>query len=239
MTIDADSTYEFTVGRIVLRAHQLASLMGPEQAASGIQWEARARMARECLETIIKALQTEGKLVRMWTFYELSVTDGEDAYVLPASILDVFEDAAYIDPSDATSETPIKQMDLQQWQRLGTRAAEGRPVMYYAHRADGPVEVRFWPTPDEDATVRLQVYELAANVTDATKTIQLERHWGLYLLYALAAMLAESANLNRSKINGLLAIAAMELRRAKGYSHQRTPNQAMVTHWGGIRGWRI
>lgn len=238
MTLATESTYEFTVDRLVLRAHQLASLMGADQAPTGIQWEARARMAREFLEGILKALQAEGKLIRMWNFYELSVVDGTADYVLPGTILDVFEDAMYIDPASPYTETPIKQIDLQMWQRLAIRNASGRPVQYYAHRADGPLEIRFWPTPEESATVRLQAYYLPANVTDGTKTVQLERHWGMYLMYALATELAESANLNRSKINALRQRSLEELARAKGYSHQRTKNQAIVTHWGGIRGWR-
>lgn len=237
MTVAATKDYEFTIDKIVRNAYRLASLMGPEQAASGVQWEAQAQYGREMLEMLVKQVQAEGKLIRAWGFYELTVSSGTSDYTLPTSVLDVFEEMAYLDPG-GDSETPIRQIDLQAWQRLGTRTSVGRPSLYYAHRKGSAVEVRFYPTPDETATVRMQAYELFADVTpDGTKTVELERHWALYLTYALAMVLAESANLG-AKVARLAPIAASLLQKAKAYSHQRTPNQMILVHSGGVYGGR-
>ncbi len=110
--------------------------------------------------------------------------------------------------------------------------------MYYAHRKDGPVELRFDMIPDADGTARMQVYELFSNATDGEATLELERHWGLYMVTALAAELAEASNLNRGKVNGLRSELPGLLYKAKGYSHQRTGNQSMLVHNSGVRNFR-
>lgn len=232
MTTNDSRTKEFTIDRLVLRAFQLASLMPLEQPMEGTQWEDQSRFGREMLELIVKSLQTEGKLIRAWKFYDVDLVEGTSDYVLTEDILDVFEDAVVIDSEE--TETVVKQIDLAQWQRMGSRGATGRPSLYYAHRAEAPVMLRMWPTPERDYTLRIQAYYLFTDCTDGSKTLELERHWGLPLTYLLAQSLARSAGLH-AQAAALGNDAAVPLKLAKGYSHQRTPNQVMVMHSGGSR----
>jgi hypothetical protein len=244
MTVAASSTAELTLGRVCLHAYRMAGLWAIEQGATGVQWDARQAYALEVLETIVKGLEAEGRLVRARRFYEVQMVDGQSSYDLPESIMDVYGDAMYIEPGEttdtATSETVVRQIDQDTWQRLGVRASTGRPTLYFAYRGQAAVQIRVWLKPDSEnlGTIRFQVYYLLANSTAAGATPDLERHWTEYLITALAAKLAETGGQESGKINRLMQSAAMLLERAKRYSRQRTNNQAMLVHRTGYQRYR-
>lgn len=240
MTIASSSTYEFSIGRIVLHAYRAASLMGIEEQPTGLQWDQRLTYGREVLEMLIKELETEGRLVRARRFYDLTMVSGTEEYTLPESILDVYGDAALTEADQVgqttSFETIVRQIDQETWNRLGIRGNTGRPTLYWVDRSAAPLKVRLWLTPDDASagTIRLPAYYLLANSTDANATPDLERYWALYLTDALAERLALAAGLpQQAKMLG--DKAAVERQRAKQYSRQRTNNQAVVMHRVGAR----
>jgi hypothetical protein len=244
MTVASSATAELSLKRIALHAYRLASLWGIDQQPVGVQWERYATHGLEALETIVKGLEAEGRLVRARRFYELTLVADQASYDLPEDIMDVYGDAMYILPGEttdtATAETVVRQIDQDTWQRLGTRASTGRPTTYYAYRGSGSVQVRLWLKPDSDnlGTIRFQVYYLLANSTSGDSTPDLERHWAEYLIHALAAKVAEAGNLDGTKIGRLMGESSRLLDRAKRYSRQRTNNQAMVMHRVGSHRYR-
>ena len=244
MTVAASSTAELTVGRIVLHAYRLAGLMAIEQEPSGVQWQKRVIHGMELLEMITKGLEAEGRLVRARRFYELALVADQADYVLPETIMDVFGDAMYLEPGDTTQdasfETVVRQIDQDNWQRLGVRDSTGRPTCYFALRDSSTITVRLWLKPDtaNAGTIRFQAYYLLANSTDSTATPDLERYWAEYLITAVAAKLAEGGGMPNDKISRLEMKSVGLLMRAKGYSRQRTNNQAMVMHRVGRRAYR-
>jgi hypothetical protein len=152
--------------------------------------------------------------------------------------MDVFEDAAFIplgqDPDSAVGVTPVKQIDMEQWQRLGDYSAQNRPQLYFLYRAADPLTVRVWPKPSaaEAGILRLQVYRFLGQNNDGTKALDAERYWASYFVTALAADIAEAENQPSDKVMRLKAEAAQLLVEAKSYSHQRTPGQVVNVHRG-------
>lgn len=236
MTVASSATAELSIDRIVLHAFQKASLMPLEQAPSGVQWLKRAARARELLETIIKHLETKGLLARARRFYTLSpLISGQADYALPADILDVHGDAAYIAAGQSltapSSEQQVQQIAMEEWQALGGRDSTGVPSMYYADRSGAQILIRLWQTPSEAGAIRFQAYYLLANSTDGAKTPDLERHWASYLIHALAAELAEAAG-NGEKAVRLQGRAQALMLEATGQSRARTNTTFVLRHPG-------
>lgn len=239
MTIASSSTAELTVNEIVLNAFRLASMQPLEQGPSGVQWERRATAARSFLETIIKSVETEGRLVKARRFYLLELTAGVASYELPEAIMDVYGDASYIpageDPAAPASEMVIRQQTMEEWQLLGGRDGQGTPSLYFADRSGAAITVQLWQIPEEAGTIRFQTYYLLANVSDGNATPELERYWAEYLTYRLASYVAEAGDQDRSKIRDLKAEAAMALQKAKGYSRERPGFRLNLRHPGPWR----
>lgn len=244
MTVASSNTAELTLSKIALHAYRLAGLWAIEQDATGLQWQKRQAFALEALETIVKGLEAEGRLVRARRFYELPLVANQADYTLPATIMDVYGDAMYIPAGETTQtasyELVVKQIDQDTWQRLGTRASTGKPTTYFAYRGDAAITIRLWLKPDAQnlGTIRFQAYYLLANSTSGANTPDLERHWTEYLIHELAVRLAESAGQDSGKMNRLMQKSAMLLDRAKRYSRQRTNNQVMVSHRTGYQRYR-
>ena len=236
MTVASSATAEFTVDSIVRKAYILAGLMDVQEPASGVQWNARAAFARDMLEMLVKRLEAKGKLVRAREYFNVQLVAGQSEYPLPSSLMDVYEDGAFIplgQPVDAAvGEIPVKPIDLEQWQRLGTHGATSRPYFYLAYRAADPITIRVWPTPTaaDAGTIRFQVYRFLANSTGGTNTVDLERYWQLALTYMLAGIVAQAATLDTA--GGLAQQGEQYMIEALGYSRQRTPGQAIMVVQG-------
>lgn len=236
MSANTTATYEFTINQIVLNAHRVASLMAVEEPASGVNWAQRVQFGYQCLEMIMKRIEAQGKLVRARKFLFVTMVAGQLEYSLGSDIMDVFEDGAFIQPGDdinaPTGTVPVKQMDMEMWQRISSNGAQGQPTLYLVYRAADPITIRVWPVPTASdlGTIRFQAYRFLGQNNDGTKNPDLERYWANYLVYALAAILAEAANQPAEKVMRLEAKSSELLIEAKSYSHQRTPGQVVVTH---------
>jgi hypothetical protein len=239
------STYEFTINQIVLSAYRIASQMAIEEPASGVQWDQRVQFGYQCLEMVMKRIEAQGKLVRARKFLFIPMVADQLEYSVGSDIMDVFGDGAFIQPGDdvdaPVGTVPVKQMDMEMWQRISSTGATGQiPTMYMTYRAADPITVRVWPVPTTgtQGTIRFQAYRFLGQNNDGTKNPDLERYWANYLVYAVGALIAEAANSPPEKVLRLEGKAAELLIEAKSYSHQRTPGQAVVTHRGPYAGGR-
>lgn len=235
MTIDTSSTFEFTIDSVVRNAYVLATLMDIQEPMSGTRWNARASFGRSMLEMLVKRIEAKGKLVRAREFYQVQLVAGQSEYTLPSSMMDVYGDGAFIPVGQPTTggamgEVPVKQIDMEQWQRLSAQGATNRPFNYMCYRANDPLTIRLWPIPDASnaGTIRFQVYLFLANSTVGTNTVDLERFWTLALTHMLAGVLASAAGLDKGAT--LTQQGEMYMTEALGYSHQRTPGQAVVAY---------
>jgi hypothetical protein len=226
------------VSGIILRAYQLAGLMGVEQDASGPTWNRKFSFARDFLQQILDTLGTEGIFARAVSLELVEMVAGQYIYDLPATVYDVIGDGSYIDADEdvdaATGETVVKQMDREAWQRLASKAAESQPTLFWANRQADPTQVYVWPTPSESGgSIRFQCHRLLADVSPGTVTVDLERFWIQYLQFRLAYLLAVSHSQPENRCGLLAGEANQLLQRCKGTANQNTPNMAYNNHSTG------
>lgn len=234
MTISSARTRELDIGRICLRAYQKSGLLNESQGLS----EAKASYAKDLLGTIIDELQAHGLRARAVEFRDLQLVAAQSAYVLETDVLDVVGTAMFIDPDqdpdNAANEVPIVMIGRDEWQIISNKSATGRPIEFYVHRTESPPELRFWPIPDTSnaGTVRLQIHRFAADSTDSSKTVDLERVFSQYVEWELAHQICLANSLHQqAQYYGRIALMKLEV--CKGFAAQRTPARIKVSHRTG------
>ena len=65
----------------------------------------------------------------------------------------------------------------------------------YVHRNGKTIEIRVWPKPDENGTIRLRIHRIPFSSQTGTNTVDLRRYWMGYLVHALAYELMEDSKL--------------------------------------------
>lgn len=218
MTISTDRTYNPDIGAVLRMAFRRAGILNEYQTLS----PAQATTGREDLESLVEHLQVEGVAARVRTFELVTLVSGTRDYTLTASTLDVEGDGAFIPAGEtvdaAAGETPIQPMTIQEWQSLSTKDAQSRPFRYYLDRTADLLVVKFWPTPSDaetGASVRFVVNRLRANNLDANATMDLERYWREYIIWALAERIAFSRSRNMGRVAYCAQRAEQVLKRCR------------------------
>ena len=237
MTINTDRTRELNINRLILHAARTASLVNMAQSAT----EALLSFGRDALGLILDAAQAEGLRARAVEFETLDLVAGQSVYPLEDDVIDVVGTVMFIDPSATSAEIlanqtsgdlPVIPITRDAWQTQVAKDQTGRPLQYYCHRTSSPPELRLWPTPDanSEGTLRMQIHRLAADSNDGSKTVDLERYWGLFVVYSIARELAVANGLSPTRISYLSGIAEMWLQKCKSYSAQKAPAQLRLSH---------
>ncbi len=235
MTVSTSSTYEFPVSDIVKMAYQTAGLLSIYQALNTQQ----AQVGMDMLDLISRSTQAMGLFAKVIQFYDLGLLAGTRNYTLPATIMDVQSDGAFIAVGQsltaASGETPVRQVERERWQGNSAKNATGRPVEYYADRTGAQVTLYFWPTPDaaNAGTVRLQTHRLRANMREGTATVDFEPFWQEYFVHELAARLALAHSMAPVRVQLLKAEAQQKLELCRAQSQQRGSQQFMFSHRSG------
>lgn len=236
MTIAATRTRELDIAKICQRAHQLIGVANESQGISAD----KLSLAKDFLEMILDDLEADGLRARAVAFETLALVEGQSAYSLNADAIDVFGPVMYIPPGTvdldhASGEIPLVAISREDWQLQPAKDATGRPIQYFSNRSAVPVEIRVWPTPTASdlGTLRMQVHRLAADSSDASKTLDVERYWVLHVTYKLGSMLASAGSLNPGRVMYFEQIADKHLEKCKSYSAQKTPSRFVVAHRTG------
>jgi hypothetical protein len=236
MTIATTRTREMDIGKICLRAYQKAGLRNEAQALS----EAQLSFARDTLGSIIDGLQAEGLRARAVEFQTVTLVAGTWQYTMPADVLDVVGVAMFIDPSEtditqASGEIALVPISREEWQLQPAKDATGRPLTYYSHRAESPLEVRLWPIPDaaNAGTIRFQVHRLAADSNNSSNTMDLERFFSQYIEWEMTHQVAMANSLNMGRVQYFGTIARQKLEACKSYAAQKTPARLVIGHSTG------
>lgn len=231
MTVSASVGRELNVGTLVTMSYKMAGLMNVGQAPSAAQ----KTFAKQLLETILDGLQAEGVNARALTFENLALTAGTYKYALSTAALDVIGPGMYIsaDQADlerATGETPVTIIGPDQWQLTSSKAATGRPTLYYPYRVSNPVQVWLWPIPDEAGTIRFQVHRKLADTDDDNATLDLETYWDQFILWELSHQLAAASSLPVGKLSYYAGQAQMKKSYAKSMARNHANGQIMLVH---------
>jgi hypothetical protein len=236
MTVSSLVGKELSVNQICESAYRISGLINEHQSMT----EARGRVARTLLEIVLDGLQAQNVPARSESFYLLGpLTAGTYKYTLPVNVLDVIGTAMYlpastVDVEKAETELRLATITQEQWQTIATKDVTGTvPLRLYPHRAGAQVEAWLWPIPEEAGWVRLRVQRLLAQVNDGNATVELDRPWQQYLVYALAEQLCMANSQPLVKIQNFERKAADKLQECRGFSEEHVDMQMYVDHYVG------
>lgn len=233
MTISTSRTGNPDIAAILRMAFRRCGLLNEWQDLD----EAKSKVGREELDALIDFLQVDGIASRARTFEVITLVSGTRDYTLSASTLDVEGDGAFIPAGEtvdaASGETPIVPMTIQDWQGLSAKDATGRPFRYYLDRTQDLLVVKFWVTPGESedgASVRFVVHRLSADNTVGSNTVDKERYWRDYLVWALAERLAFAYSIPGSLRLELGRKAMDALAKCRGAAAPQNPTDFILGH---------
>jgi hypothetical protein len=128
-----------------------------------------------------------------------------------------------------TEELPVMFIDLQTYQAIPEKTLTGKPAQGYFARQPTPT-ITLWPVPDVNGTLTVQSHILAADVSNASETLDFERLWTAFFMWELAHQLAVSAGLDKADCGYLRSQAEKKLEVAKRYSKSNVPVQMRYAH---------
>ena len=231
MTVSASINREMTVGTVWQRAYQVAGLY---EASQSIR-DADKSLAKDLSEGIIDQLPLYGAVSRQKTFDTITCTSGTYRYDMATTTADVIGNGQYIaasvsDITKASGETLVEQVDIETWHRISGKNATGRPNIFFTNRVATTVAAWLWPIPTEAGRIRFLVQRHLADMNNENSTMDLETYWTDYVIWALAAQLAEAKSIPGSKVDRLKQEARVMLVKARSFSNPHTPNQMYYAH---------
>ncbi len=239
MTTSASRTYNPDISAVLRMAYRRCGLLNEWQDLD----EAKSKVGREELDALIDFLQINGIASRTRTFEVVTLVSGTRDYSLSASTLDTEGDGAFIPAGQtvdaAAGETPLLPMTIQEWQGLTSKDSSSRPFRYYLDRTSDTLVVKLWPTPsdaEDGASVRFVVHRLSADNTVGSNTVDKERYWRDYIIWALAERLAFANSIPGSLRLELGRKAEAALGLCRGAAAPQNPTDFVLGHstpWSG------
>ena len=232
MTIATGRTRELDIAKICQRAYQLCALANEAQNISAD----KLSFAKDFLEMTLDDLETRGLRARAVAFEDIPLFTGVGEYTLKADVIDIVGECMFVPLDSSQPKTPVVAISREDWQLKPEQYTRGRPLQYFSDRSNSPVKVFLWPTPsvaENLGSLRMQVHRLAADSNDASKTMDLERYWGLCITYRLAQHIAAANALNPGRIQYFMTVADKYEENCKSYSAQKTQSRFVAAHSTG------
>lgn len=239
MTVSADSVKEFTRREILRRSLQKARLLNAAQNPS--ETSPLVQQAADALEMKLADLQAEGTPATTAELKTLDLTANTlptDPIALPDDTLDV--QGTVMLNTGASAEIPVLPMGQEEWQRMTDKTAQGSgsaPSRFYVHRLL-TVSLYVWPGVPASATgwfLRYRQVRLLRGAGTGTNTMDLQRHWTTYLVYAVAHELAVDNSQDVQYCGYLRSERDRLLKRSLAKPRQGAPTQMHVTNRGPWR----
>lgn len=236
MTISTSAGREFDVAALVALSYKMAGLINVGQVPS----PAQVAFAQLLLDTILDGLQSEGISARATGFERIQLSPGVYQYSLSDRAIDVIGSAMYISPTEpnldqANGETTVRPQSQEQWQTISSKAATGRPSLYFAYRVVSPVQVWLWPVPDDSGYVRFQVHRKLADTDVGSATLDLELYWDQFIIWELAHQLAVASSLPVTRCTYFATIAQKKKEHAQSMARSQINNQMLLMHHVRVR----
>jgi len=225
-----------SINELILLALKRAALVPIETRLSGANLVPKLEHGRRLLDLIIDNLATKGFIARTMVFHDLAIVAGTSEYDMPATTLDVHEDAMFIpsfntDTEHTTGELVCKQIDLATWQTITTKGSESsRPQLYAAFRDGAAVKLRFWPVPSEAGTMRVKTVRLLDGNDDGSASPDLQRYWFDAIVWCLAYYFAVDASMPPEKITFLAQMSEGKKQECIRYAYEHTSQRAVVCY---------
>lgn len=233
MTISTVRTNNPDIAAVLRMAYRRCGLLNEHQDLD----EAKSKVGREELDALIDYLQIEGIASRARATELTTLAAGVRDYTLNAATLDVEGDGSFIaagqDVERAAGETPIQPLTIQEWQSLTAKEATGRPFRYYLDRTADLLVVKLWPIPsasENGASIRWVTHRLSADNNVGSNTIDKERFWRDYLVWAMAERLAFAYSIPGSIRMELGRKAEVALGKCRAAAAPQNPTDFYLGH---------
>ncbi len=219
MAVSANSSFQLNRNDLIRRAFQLSGVMSAEHTPEAND----IAMASDFLNLELDSLQAHGVILRSVSIATLSLSASTASYTLPSTVLDVLPNATVKAGASVDTETPVQSIGLDRYMAISDKTSAGTPSVMYLERGSSFV-VKLWPVPSTAMTLQYKRVVFLADSDSAEVDTDLGRHWHKGIVYALAAMVAESKNQAASKINSLAETAERLKRRS--LNHEQEHGQA-------------
>lgn len=167
-----------------------------------------AATALRGLRNMLRTWAVDG--VRLWLDAEQAITPvaGTATYTLTVRTLEVKQAFR----RNAGSDTPIRLISREEYNRLPNKASTGNPFAMWVDRDRTSTSVTLYPVPDAASAANDTIYvtgkQQIQDVTDGAQDIDIPPEWSEALVYNLAVRLAPDFNVEvRPDVAGI----AMEL----------------------------
>lgn len=208
MSVAALPAAQPIIDEYILQAFKKAGLT-PLEASIGFDadWNAKAAHGRVILNRLIEGLATKGFLDHFQSFTVVELVAGSQSYTQGTDwdddmlVLNIIDTGSHIpesnDPEEfkTTGETPVSPMSMHQFQSLSSKTSEGTPTRYFLHRNAQLLTIYLWPIPAEDSKIRFRTLRIPASNSVGSNEPDLKRHWGSWIVHALAYELMTDAKL--------------------------------------------
>ncbi len=232
MTIEATRTAEPNVGKILRRAARKANLISEyQQNLPGT----KQSEGLDILTNVVDQLEAEGIFARSMSTVDISLTANQSDYDLGESVLGIHGRPIYYsageDPDSSDEQTYMRMVRREEYYRLGRSAqTSDHPTIGFEDRQTTPIVLKVWQTPSEAGTIRLQVHRLRADTTNTSSTMDFERYWNQYFVYAVAKEYAEEGGQSIQHVMFLGSEAERFKQMAKGRAHETPPRRFIMGH---------
>lgn len=232
MTANSDNTREFSIQQLLTMSLRTAGLINEMQGPGAPMWDAKMADAMNFLEMEMDSI-TEVQ-TRHVDWYDLTTVADQGEYTVTGGVIDFTGMAMYQDATNSNAgETVLTPIMRDAYQRLSAKTSSGRPYLYYYHRVETP-KLFLWPRPDTtDDTIRFQAQYLAGDNDDASKTVDMDRFWVKYLVYAVAHHLRVAASMDPGMCGYLEKKSQMYYQKALMKSRQSKGTQMVIRHGQG------
>ena len=219
MAIPSTRGTKITIDQMAILAWKRAGLLeiGTPTTDPGVA--EKLSYARSLMDMVLDQLVNVAD-ARFVDFHDVTCSNGIGAYTLPEEIIDVVNDGVYIAASEASTETPssqtiVKQVNIDEWHTMTAKNSTGTPTLMYPHRGTEDVHtisLKLWPIPVEAGTVRILAQRPPADTFVGSETLDLKGGIYAYVLHELAGQLCESGNGSEKRAKSLMD-KAKELKR--------------------------
>jgi hypothetical protein len=241
MTASTTRATQRTVAQLIENAYRVAGLMSIEEGTGNQNWPQKLSFGMTLLDTLLDEVQVYGVYARQTILEDTSLTEDDYTYTMNDYVLDIVGDGMYIDADQtdltkASGETVVRQIRREEWHRISSKDAKGRPSLFFYDRA--LQEAKIWPIPDEDGTIRFQIYRFMSDAYEGGATLELRQYWDQYLIWELAHQLATSGQLSVERCSYLNKRSKEKKDYARAWANQHPDVQVQIEHstpWSGSR----
>lgn len=231
MTVSSSYSFDLTRNQLITTAARLAGIVGAGATPTANDYSA----ASDLLNIGLKALQTEGMILRTVERVNQTLTAGTASYTAAADTIDV-DYPAYVTQTGSNVNIPVYEMSRQNYMLVSDKTIQGVPTSLYVEKSGATLALILYPTPDVNTTTLTYArVRLLRDMDQAGVTPDLASRWLQTLSYMLAHSLALAYQMPLNRVQYLQQLYETAKERARGDDTERGDLFMHVAHVGGSR----